>query len=62
MKSRICPARKHCWDRGSCEECGFHKAIENLNTKIKNLKKRNKFLVEENERLNEQIESCRHDF
>lgn len=56
MKSRICPYRRHCHDAGECETCDFHKAFENLNKKIKNLKAKNEKQTEENEKLKKQLD------
>jgi hypothetical protein len=47
MVCKLCPARKHCWDKGSCETCEFGKAFINLDKKIKQLKEKNKKLEQE---------------
>ena len=44
MTCKLCPTRKHCWDKGSCEDCEFGKAFINLDKKIKRLKEKNKKL------------------
>lgn len=60
MVCKLCPTRKHCWDKGRCETCGFGKALENLSTKNKKLKKKNEALEIENRRLKEQVEILMH--
>jgi hypothetical protein len=47
MVCKLCPTRKHCWDKGSCETCEFGKAFINLDKKIKQLKEKNKKLEQE---------------
>lgn len=47
MVCKLCPARKHCWDKGSCETCEFGQAFINLDKKIKQLKEKNKKLEQE---------------
>lgn len=47
MVCKLCPARKHCWDKGLCETCEFGKAFINLDKKIKQLKEKNKKLEQE---------------
>ena len=56
MKSRTCPYRRHCLDRGICETCDFGKAFTNLYSKIKRLKAKNEALRAENEKLKDRIE------
>ena len=41
MICKLCPTRKHCWDKGSCESCDFGKAYYALERKINRLKKKN---------------------
>ena len=60
MVCKICPTRKHCWDKGSCETCEFGKALEKLSTKNKKLTEKNKALEVENRRLKEQVEILLH--
>ena len=57
MVCKLCPARKHCWDKGTCENCDFSKAFERLNAKNKRLKDKNEDLILENEKLKRQIET-----
>lgn len=40
MVCKICPARRHCFDKGYCENCEFGKAFEGLKAKNERLKKR----------------------
>ncbi len=47
MVCKLCPTRKHCWDKGSCENCDFGKAFINLDKKIKQLKAKNEKLERE---------------
>jgi prefoldin subunit 5 len=60
MVCKLCPARRHCFDKGICENCGFGKAFEGLNKKAKNLKAKNEKLSAENEELKERIETLLH--
>ena len=60
MTCKLCPTRKHCWDKGNCEDCEFGKALEGLNKKNKILKEKNKALEAENEELKERIETILH--
>ena len=56
MTCKLCPAKKHCWDKGNCEECDFSKAFEGLDKKIKQLKAKNKDLQAQNEILKKRID------
>lgn len=57
MVCKLCPTRKHCWDKGSCENCDFGKAFINLDKKIKQLKEKNEKLHFENEELQKRIDN-----
>ncbi len=57
MVCKLCPTRKHCWDKGNCQECDYGKAFEKLNRKIKRLKAKNEALKKENEELKDQKQS-----
>ena len=57
MVSKLCPAKRHCFDKGSCDSCAFGKAFENYNKKIKNLKTKNEQLQSENKALKERIDT-----
>ena len=46
MVCKQCPARKHCWDKGACEDCDFSKAFYALERKIGRLKKKNAELID----------------
>ena len=56
MTCKLCPARRHCWDKGNCEECEFGKAFEGLNKKIQRLKAKNEVMQSENKELKNKIE------
>lgn len=51
MVCKICPARRHCFDKGYCENCEFGKAFEGLKAKNERLKKKNAKLWAENRKL-----------
>lgn len=55
MVCKRCPTRKHCWDKGNCEDCDFGKAFEGLGAKNKRLKAKNEALEKENKELKERI-------
>lgn len=57
MVCKLCPTRKHCWDKGCCENCDFGKAFTNLDKKIKRLKEKNEKLHFENEELQKRIDN-----
>lgn len=57
MVCKICPARRHCWDKGTCENCEFGKALEGLKKKNENLKEKNIALKGENEKLKRRIDA-----
>ena len=57
MVCKLCPTRKYCWDKGSCENCDYGKALENLNKKNKRLKAKNEALEAENKELKERIDT-----
>ena len=44
MVCKLCPSRRHCWDKGSCESCEIGKAFNGLDAKIKKLQKKNEIL------------------
>lgn len=56
MVCKLCPLRRHCFDKGSCETCDLGKAFEGYSKKIKKLKAKNEALEEENKALKERIE------
>ena len=56
MVCKLCPARRHCWDKGNCEDCDFGKAYIGLDKKVKQLKAKNKKLQVENEELKKRID------
>ena len=56
MTCKLCPTKKHCLDKGNCEECDFSKAFESLDKKIKQLKAKNKDLQAQNELLKKRID------
>ena len=60
MTCKLCPTRKHCWDKGDCENCEFGKAFEKLNKKIKRLEAKNEKLKIENEELKERLDILLH--
>ena len=48
---KLCPARKHCWDKGNCQECDFGKGYFRLGKKIKRLEAKVKeFQVKEDKK------------
>ncbi len=51
MVCRSCPARRHCWDKGNCQECDFGKGYFKFERKIKRLEKKVKELRFENEEM-----------
>lgn len=56
MTCKLCPTRKHCWDKGNCETCDLGKAFESLNKKITRLKEKNEALQSENKELKNRID------
>ena len=60
MVCKVCPARRHCWDKGNCQDCEFGKAYNSLSDKIKRLKGKNAALEAENTRLKESLEAVLH--
>ena len=60
MVCKLCPMRRHCFDKGTCETCDFAKALENLNAKNKRLKSKNEALETEIKVLKETIEILRN--
>lgn len=51
MVCKQCPARKRCFDKGSCERCAFGQAFEGLYKKLERLKAKNEKLEAEKKRL-----------
>jgi hypothetical protein len=60
MVCKHCPARRHCFDKGSCESCAFGKAFENLYKKAGRSKAKIKELEAENKALKERLETLLH--
>ena len=60
MVCKLCPYKRHCHDKGTCETCDFGKAFENYNKKIKSLKAKNEQLQKENKALEERIYTLLH--
>lgn len=56
MTCKLCPTKKHCWDKGNCEDCDFGKAFNKLAAKNKRLKAKNEALQAENQELKTKIE------
>lgn len=57
MVCKLCPARKHCFDKGSCERCAFGQAFEGLHKKAERLKAKNEKLEAENKAMKERLET-----
>lgn len=55
--SKNCPARKTCFDKGSCGTCDFGIAFEKLIKTIKRLRAKNKELQLKNDELKMRIET-----
>lgn len=55
MVCKQCPTRKHCWDKGACEDCDFGKAFYALERKIGRLKKKNAELTDLNNTLRNDV-------
>lgn len=60
MTSKLCPVKRHCFDKGTCETCEIGKAFEGCNKKIKKLKEKNEKLRVENAELKERIDTLLH--
>ena len=60
MVCKLCPSRRHCWDKGNCQNCEYGKAFNGLDAKNKRLKKKNEELQKENEKLKERIKVLLH--
>lgn len=60
MVCKLCPARKHCFDKGICERCAFGKAFESIHKKTERLKAKNEKLEAENKALKERLETLLH--
>ncbi len=56
MVCKICPLRRHCFDKGTCENCDVGKAFEALKKKNERLKEKNRVLEDENEKLKKRID------
>ena len=57
MVCKKCPAKKTCFDKGSCESCDFGKAIEGFVQKIERLKAKNFELQHKNRELEMRVET-----
>lgn len=57
MTSKLCPTKKHCFDKGTCETCEFGKVFKRLDAKIKRLEIKNGALRAENKELKKRIEN-----
>lgn len=57
MVCKVCPARRHCWDKGNCQNCAFGKAYISLSDKNKRLKER---IEAENKEMKERMETILH--
>lgn len=57
MVCKLCPTRRHCWDKGNCENCEWGKALEGLAAKNKRLKAKNEALEKENKRLKDRLDT-----
>ena len=55
MVCKLCPTRRHCWDKGNCQNCEYGKAFNGLDAKNKRLKKKNEALEAENKELKERL-------
>lgn len=55
MVCKLCPTRKHCWDKGNCEDCDYGKAFNALERKINRLKKKNAELTALNNTLRNDV-------
>lgn len=62
MKSRICPLRRNCWDKGDCENCDLGVAFEKYHKKVKRLKADNEKLKAENEVLRQRLLECENGY
>ena len=57
MVCKVCPARRHCWDKGNCHNCEFGKAYISLVDKNSKLKAQNAELKKEVEGLKARIDT-----
>lgn len=57
MVCKICPVRKSCLDKGTCENCDFGKAFCKLKRKIEKLERENEALKKENKNLLDELEA-----
>ena len=48
---KLCPARRHCWDKGNCQACEFGEAYFKFEKKIERLEKKVKELRTESEEI-----------
>lgn len=56
MVCKLCPTRKHCWDKGNCDNCEYGMAYEKLNRKIKKLTAKKEALEAENGELKHRLD------
>ena len=55
MTCKLCPTKKHCWDKGNCETCDCGIAFEKYNKKLKRYKTKNEQLEAENKALRQRL-------
>ena len=55
MVCKLCPLRRHCWDKGNCQNCEYGKAFNGLDAKNKRLKAKNEALEAENKELKDRL-------
>ena len=55
MVCKLCPSRRHCWDKGNCQNCEYGKAFNGLDAKNKRLKAKYEALEAENKELKERL-------
>ena len=51
MVSKLCPVKRYCLDKGTCDSCPFGEDFDRYSKKIKNLKAKNKELSVLNNQL-----------
>lgn len=57
MVCKICPVRKRCLDKGTCEKCDFGKSFCKLKSRIEKLERKNEALEKENKKLIDELEA-----
>ena len=57
MVCKQCPVRKHCWDKGNCQDCEFGKAYIGLTKKIERLRQKNEALEKANKEMQNRIDT-----